>query len=317
MEVENKSIEIKTNGKTLIIRNHILDRYISYFVKRQLDENFHEKNLAMYTMGIKFENEIILNDQTTINDFDITMSSILTEENGKNYCKVTYNFSTSNLININVDLSQYAGKKITALGFTGSDETELWAYVDLSNYSLVLGAEGNLAITRVDMIKSDFELVDFDPTNEISFLTHLSPSMQIEYYVKLHSVGIGYTPNSMIEEYIIGQDVDINYDDNSYELTIFKGLKYDIHPSTSSYPLTTKYPLKESNYGESLYPDESVFPEENLYPLGGGEYMYIFFNYVTRLRIDESEYLEVTYSTSKYNNNYGNIKIKTLYEREV
>ena len=316
MEVENKSIEIKTNGKTLIIRNHILDRYISYFVKRQLDENFHEKNLAMYTMGIKFENEITLNDQTTINDFDVTMIAIASEEYGKNYCKATYSFSTSNLINVDIDLSQYAGKKITALGFTGKEETELWAYVDLSNYSLVLGADGNLTITRVDMITSDFELMNYDPSDEAHFLVHLSPSMRYAGYVRLYSVGLGYTANSIIEEYKIGEDIDVEYNDNSYELTILKSLKYDIHPSTSSYPLTIRYPLKESNYGESLYPDESIFPDENLYPLGGGEYKYIFFGYLWKFAGDESG-LETVTHTVKYNNDYGHIKIKTLYEREV
>ena len=251
MKIKNDLISIKTGKKIYDFNNLILNDYLYRFVVRQTSTQYLNKarmQLKMKYCLIKFDTpleNITEHSELHNTDFDICLMTTPSHTQSLDEKQVTITYQYNNIdyiydyargTAINIDLSQYYGRKITAIGFnswwTWNTNYPVCAVLDTSNYNIYVQESQELAITRRDIISTDADFVS--NSSLITGPAHLAPygTPQIinqpkiydndhsgwsEFYDNgygiLYSIGLSQnkpTGNTRLEnELIIGQDVSI------------------------------------------------------------------------------------------------------------
>lgn len=329
MKIKNEYIKIKTNQE-VVLHNYIYDEYLKIFSKSQIEDDEdklyvlnHKKTMS--SCYIKFENNFEDITNKTINDFDIRISSVQMEVNGSNQnVNAIYTYSTKNGIyditaKKNVDnLNNYAGKKITALGF-GNEE--ILVCVDTSNYSIYVINDEELSISRKDIISSDAICdgaeypIHLAPIFEYTTYTSASGKYKSPIYAKLYSIGLGQSIGNISEEYIIGKDIDIKEEsDTTFGFNLRKGNEQSVFPRNNLHCGSGKYPLP-LYVRKELYSRINLYSLNSLYPLASN-YKYIIYNYeMYYFDRGNAKHSLGYYTMNLYDTTKGIFKILTKMER--
>lgn len=320
MKIKNEYIKIKTN-KEIVLHNYIYDNYLKIFSTTQYNENELYKNESknLSNCFIKFDTELEDIKNASITDFDISIASSQNEIVGsKQEVNAMYTYTTRKGIRVistreaTNDLNQYAGKKVTALGF---GMNEIMACVDTSNYNVYIVKDEEFNVSRKDIITSDAICIG----NE--YPVHLAPLFKTcEYesakgvfianiYAKLYSVGLGATIGKMEEEYIIGEDINaIKESDTSFGFNLRKGNEQSVYPQNNLYTEDSLYPLPLYVQNE-IHPQNNLHCSDTLYPLASN-YKYVIYKYQLYY-IDRGSAIEELQQF--YTMNYST-KVKGLFE---
>lgn len=288
MKIKNDLISIKIGKKIYDFRNLILDEYLKVFITTQISENanipvYNKKELAY--LLLKFDTPIeSLNEKSilTNEDFDVFAFDVsANQEVSDNKIITQYNYAINNVIDFSspnypqsVDISNYNGKKITAIGFNvwglKSISTNVKAVLDTSNYNIYLQANQGFSVTRKDIITTD-ALFYSNNKSKVPGPLHLMPipnkavitpkklyntaeelsiSGADETYGVIYSIGLSSYIDRIDKEFVIGEDVQITQ--NGTELNIegienYLNNENPIYPSSNLYPSSSIYPVK-ANY---------------------------------------------------------------------
>lgn len=296
MKIKNDLISIKMGKKQYDFQNLILDEYLKTFVTEQLSpDNISKiKNMkALKYLLIKFDTPLNnINEKSILKneDFDICFvwgsTYSYKQENSESRIIVQYKYETSIFWNVwdykkmtanNIYLSDYYGKKITALGFntywTAStlQENPVKAVLDVSNYNIYLQENQEFAVTRKDIITTD-SLFYSNDRNKVKAPIHLMPTYNKavitpnvlnkvvgdttfyhngldESYGVIYSVGLSSYFNRIDKEFVIGKDIEIIQNETEIQINDINNLlsKYTEYLKNGLYPRTGLYPL-QSNY---------------------------------------------------------------------
>lgn len=343
MKIKNDLVSIKIGNKKYDFNNFILDELLNKYAKAQLDNNvinsFATDRRMQYCL-LKFDtpfkniqNDTVLHNQ----DFDIcfikgcTYSQIV----GEKQIITEYSYDTDIIWDYtkktsNIDISEYWGKKITAIGFNNywpSDngftyKFNVCAVLDTSNYNIYLQKGQDFSATRRDIITTD-ALFFSSNKNMVPGPAHLAPYgvPQIinqpniynsegnachiyndEAYGKIHSIGLSSYSDYIDKEFVIGEDIEV--EENGCEL-IIKGIE--------------NYLSNDS----SLFCDEKLYPSSNLYSIQSN-YKYIILKYKVWQMVHSGIYDNVitTVTDTGYYyyqaipiDKFGKINLKIKYER--
>lgn len=310
MNIKNEYVKI-IGSKEYTFRNYIYDNYLEYIKISQYD--VRAVMPRFYSCALKFDDPFddILNKE--VSDFDIIFTSTAYFENStKNKVEVKNNYTPNWGIIDNVfdaktwehidDLSDYYGKKITAIGFTYTDtiddyEEKIGSCLNASNYSIYF--EENMIFQRKDTITTDMI-----PTND--YPEHIIPdfgkAIKIDdewyfCYVNLYSIGFGSELGVMDEEYVIGEDINlINIDNTSFGFSLnntYSQRHKEIYPQTKLYSGNSKMPLLP-NRKYIIY-----------------KYRYYYYDYHN----DDYYFINEYYTTNLLNDTKGEFEIITRFER--
>lgn len=334
INVQNKFIKIQNGINEVIVHNYIFDKYLEYIHNSQfLDENFLENNNSKSISGcyIKLDEPITDIDNIQYTDFDLCMreKNINTIGN-KNGCTITYNFDSEYSITLaeqggyaqNIDLTEYAGRKITALAFMNLSREPL-AFVDTSEFNINIIEDQSIIIVREDQCESNMECVGID------FPYHLLPTekyykqqisetgyMATQIHARLYSVGFGTSKGKMLEEYKLDDDeVQINKADTSFSFSLKTGEKRTLYPSSRTYAGSHKYPVAYYTDRE-IHPSISNYTSSRKYPLRANV-KYIIYKYelTTYDRDNNIIHLNQFYTMNLPSLYVGLCEVKTKTER--
>ena len=337
MKIKNEYIKIKQGEKEVTLNNYIYDSYLSLFSTTQYNVNderivdlvaeLHDKQLN--TCYIKFDEPLQDITNATVQDFEVrafTKKINFTTSNNKINILYDYDFNRSTDIStptgLWIDINDYIGRKITALGFGGL--YNIHACLDVSNYDIYILEDENLTLTRMDTINSEATCVGYD------FPVHLSPIGDYDNAVfnpvvqgyetkwaKIYSVGFAKTLGTFEEEYVIDEDIDLRVEsDTSFGFNLKKGDMQTIFPRNDLYASNNVFPLPLYIQTE-LYPRTSLYCDNDLYP-SDSNYKYIVFKYRLYLIHWEGEDETTGYIRIKYLDEYYSMYIpnttKGLFE---
>lgn len=335
MKIKNEYIKIKQGEKEITLNNYIYDEYLSLFSTTQYnvsDERIvdlvgEQNDKTLDLCYIKFDEPLEDITNATEEDFEVragTKRRNLTTSENKINILYDYDFnratdlSTGRWININ----DFIGRKITALGFAGLDS--IYACLDVSNYDIYVLEDENLTLTRQDTISSEATCVGYN------FPVHLSPVGDYDNaiynpiahgyenkYAQIYSVGFAKTLGTFEEEYVIGQDIDLRVEsDTSFGFNLKKGENATIFPRNDLYAGNDVFPLPLYIQTE-LYPRTTLYCDNDLYP-SDSNYKYIVFKYRLYTIHWEGEDETTGYIRIKYLDEYYNMYIpnttKGLFE---
>lgn len=333
MIVKNEYVKIKANKKEYTLKNYIYDRYLKLFSDRQ-KETYREIAVTedVYTdftsCYIKFDEPLSDYKNAKSEDFDLRVNrknvNIAGNEKG---VEIIYNYSY--LSGTSKDLSEYEGKKITAIGFASTIHyssityNTIYACVDTSYYSIYLDNSIGIEISRKDKIYSNAVCDGYE------YPLHLAPVLarQSEPNDKykgatgkiraiLYSVGFGSLRGEMQQEFIIGKDAEINtINDTTYGIVMKNPVEIPKYPKKNTFPSGSRYPVAPK-YSMSIYPKEKgLYPSQKRYPTKAG-YNYIIFKYRLYYNILNSiEYLDEYYTMSYFYNPKGVFTTTNTIER--
>ena len=183
--------KIKANGKEYTFHNLILDTYLDLFAKGNVEINDNAGYKAMQYCFIKLDNELQFNETSKISnhDFDFFMPDAMNLRNkitngdilfSKNQVITNYNYLSNNCFKYqnntteNVDLDEFANRKITAIAFSESiEEQDVFSILDVSELNITIALDMDLNIKRRDTIENDMIFYSSNP--QITFPVHLSP----------------------------------------------------------------------------------------------------------------------------------------------
>lgn len=285
MKIKNELVSIKIGKKQYDFNNLILDEYLKRLVRSQLDEK-DSNLLSVETKArcclIKFDEEfknLSPKSELQNTDFDIGLlgSTIANQDISEQKISTEYLYSSDYIWDYNkktgnVKISDYYGKKITAIGFNswwGRGTVLVMAVLDVSNYNIYLQENQELSVTRKDIITTDALFYSNDKT-KVPGPVHLAPYgvPQIIYqpniyenenswksfndtgYGILYSIGLSSYSDYIDREFVIGKDVQIKNNGTELEIQgIENYLSNDdlIFPHNNIYPNSALYPIK-SNY---------------------------------------------------------------------
>jgi hypothetical protein len=327
MIVKNEYVKIKTDDKEVILHNYIYDNYLEFITKAQYDKDIQD--LSFRYCYIKFDTPFEDINNKTRYDFDImvplTNKNLTTSETTieANY---TYTPNKAGIYKASGgrvdDISEYYGKKITAIGFSISLDAEyiICACVDTSNYSNYFVE--NISFQRKDVFSSDASVINGSPLNLAPFSEKyiIKPTDQgnryYDCYPVLYSIGLGTRRGKIQEEYIIGQDVDIIVEsDTSFGFNLRKGLESNKYPSQNLYAGSNLYPLP-LKVNKELHPHRRLYTGSGIVPLLS-DYKYIMYKY--RYYYQEHpydyKYIDEYFITNLPNETKGLFEIVTKIER--
>lgn len=309
MRIENKFIKINNGKKNYILKNHIQDWYISYYALRQYKVEGTYADLRLNTLLIKFDEPLV--SPAYGEGYDVRLNGTINQEYSSNYAKTDYYYRTSDLNNIDVDLSSWYGHKIYTLGFGlwGSGTgISIGAYLDVSDYDIYLTNDGFLDVIREDLMSSDAICYGIP--------YHLAPLLSDKTGM-IYSVGFGTISDVMQEEYIVGEDIEIEPVTNGFQFTLGGTTDFTQYPQSDLYPLADIFPLPYIIQTPELDPLTDLYPSADLYPRLTN-YKYVIYKYRVCNYISPTydveptdEYYLVSYPFSKK----GVITINTIYER--
>lgn len=342
MKIKNDLISIKIGKKHYDFHNLILDEYLKVFATTQVDveENNKTKNRKNLTyLLLKFDIPIEnLNEKSVLvnEDFDVfTFDSSTIQQVSDEKISVQYNYKIKDVIDFsspnypeNINISNYNGRKITAIGFNsfGTKSTSIYtnvkAVLDTSNYNIYLQENQEFAITRKDIITTD-ALFYTSNKNKVPGPLHLMPitnkavitpkklyntagnlmiSGSDESYGIIYSVGLSSFTDRIDKEFVIGEDIKITQ--NGAELEI-EGIE--------------NYLSNE----KLLYPNSNLYPSSNLY-LTKANYKYIIIKYKVWQNILSGTYENPVrtmtdtgyfYYQAVPINKFGKLNLEIKYER--
>ena len=241
MKIKNEKILIKCGKKRIELRNLILDAYLNQFANAQISignaVSTDFQKCLNYCL-LKFEEPLNFDKTSKIpnENFDVALigDELIRQEGNEKKVIIQYDY-VFNANSFFYDykkkyggqyMSEYYGKKITAIGFnswwtptTKEKFIPVCAIVDVSNYNLYLQEGQEFSITRKDIIATDIEF--YSPTDKIKYPVHLAPNnienlylpelKAYEYwdpvaYPVLYSIGFGNDKINIMEEHIIEND---------------------------------------------------------------------------------------------------------------
>lgn len=341
MKIKNEYIKIKTSSREFNLKNLIFDDYLKYFFQRQYDSeklSYYNSMIQMSYCFIKFDEPLkniipsnrdergncIITEESF--DISITVSNIIRTGND-NSTSTIYDYTSRRgiydySINASVDdINQYAGRKITAIGFGYLNN--IFACVDTSNYSVYMVQDEELNISRKDVFSSDAICKGSD------YPVHLATAGDLCYYesgkgkqaaykyAMLYSVGFGKTIGKMDEEYVINEDIQIiKENDYAFGFDMETGTEEGIYPSHVLYCDDELYPLPFYVKAE-VYPRENFYLDDMMYP-SDSNYKYVIYKY--RLcywpyAADSPIYLDEYYTMNLENSTRGLFEMITKIER--
>jgi hypothetical protein len=337
MILSNKFINITTNTKNIKSHNYIFDRYLKYVNLSQFASpdglTFSRMNRRKipYTCYIKFDTPIADWENAVYTDFDACIQNQSHNVTGKNnMCNATFIYNSSDsFLNINnepIDINDYVGRKITALGFANYMyegqvfSPEILAYIDVSEYNITITENEVIVITRSDDFTTNMDCVGIDYPRHLAPYSEVHEDSDASYtpvYARLYSIGFGSTKGYMREEYKLDDDeITINVTDTDFEFWLKTGEKYTIYPSQNSYPSSNKYPMKEYQFIEK-YPSVNSYPSTSKYPMRANV-KYIIFKYMLCYYDSyEEELVDInqTYTMNLYSPLIAYFKVRSKIER--
>lgn len=342
MKIKNDLISIKIGKKQYDFNNLILDTYLKTFISSQLSiENTNQtrNRKDLVCLLIKFETPFEnLNEKSILvnEDFDVYAFGkiISTQEISEGKIIAQYQYETDKVLAYSSanfseqkDISEYYGKKITALGFNsfGSKSTTIYtdvkAVLDTSNYNIYLQEKQDFVVTRRDIITTD-TLFYSNNKSKVSGPVHLMP-MNNKAVIKpnwlynesgmgiggsdtsygiIYSIGLSSYIDRIDKEFVIGQEVQITQ--NGTELEI-EGIENYL------------------NNENPLYPNSNLYPSSSLYPIKSN-YKYIIIKYKVWQNILSGTYenpVNTMTDTGYFYyqaipiDKFGNLNLKIKYER--
>lgn len=191
MKIKNELVSIKMGKKQYDFNNLILDEYLKRLARSQLDEK--NKNLitvdtsARYCL-IKFDKafeELSPESEIQNSDFDICLvgSTIANQDISERNIATEYLYASdfiwdySKQSATDAKISNYYGKKITAIGFNSwwaRGTALVMAVLDVSNYNIYLQENQELSVTRKDIITTDALFYSNDKA-KVPGPVHLAP----------------------------------------------------------------------------------------------------------------------------------------------
>ena len=217
MKVKNLEVSIKVGNKQHKFTNLILNKYLDLFADSFLE--FKDKNLDFCCVNLTNEKTLVTAESTempfdTILEFNSAeRSELLTENTVIN----KYNYE-SPLAGYN-SLSSYIGQYIKQIGFGIYDyeakKFELYAYLDVSKYNIVVQEGQPIVISRMDKVSTDMNF--WSNANAVKCPYHLTTKglLEVNGYEydtvipRLYSIGFGSLPYKFTDEYLV-EDLDIS-----------------------------------------------------------------------------------------------------------
>ena len=287
MKIRNDLVSIKIGDKQYDFNNLILDEYLRAFAESQLSTekaNQINNSKELTCLLIKFDTPLQnLNEKSVLvnENFDVCAFSKITTEQEASNNKITtqYKYEIDKVLSYTssnfaqpIDISEYYGKKITALGFnvfrskSTSIYTNVKAVLDTSNYNIYLQENQNFTITRKDIITADALFYSND-VNKVPAPLHLMPvnnkaviEPNIIYnsdktlwitgsdvsFSTIHSIGLSSFIDKIDKEFIIGQDVEIVENGTKLAINNIENLlsKYKTYLTSDLYLNSNLYPSK-------------------------------------------------------------------------
>ena len=236
MKVKNKEIGIKIGKKELKFTNMILDTYLDLFADSFI--SFESKDLTYCLVNFTHINNI--NETSKEMEYDL----VLEADFNKNIeilspTSITNKYFYKNPI-AGQDWNNYKGYRIQNIGFARLNSQgngySLYAYLDVSNYNIIVQDEQPIIISRIDQITSDMDL--WVNNSEIKAPYHLTMRGMLnlkgyEYESitpKLYSVGFGVLPYTLNKEYL-ASSLDI-IKDGAGKIKINDTLEAQYNPNT-------------------------------------------------------------------------------------
>lgn len=256
MKIENKEIGIKIGNKQLKFTNMILNSYLNLFADSFID--FKNKDLP-YCL-VNFNNTNNITEDSTEMDYDLILEA--------DFNKNIEVLSPISIINkyyyrnpqVMQEWNSYIGKPIISIGFANYNYTLnkyiIYAYLDVSNYNIIVQENQPIIISRIDKITSDMNL--WANSSKIKAPYHLSMRGMLNYegmeyfrtIPKLYSVGFGVLPYTLNKEYLV-EDLTIQRE-NTGIVKIQDVLE-------AQYRANTKYFNKDIYFNNDWYFQEPTY----------------------------------------------------------
>ena len=346
MILSNKFIKIQTNKQNVTSHNYIFDRYLEFVNKSQFKtsnntdlDKYNQKKIAKYCL-VKFDEPITDYTTITYEDFDAMIyrqSYNVTGKDNQVNCTYIYNsadyFSSVYDPNTHLDINDYVGHKVTALAFSNGwydyDEIQeqstynpdILAYIDVSEYNIVIAQDEKMIITRSDDFTSNMQCDGIDFPKHLApyyMYSHAEDTDESPIYARLYSIGFGASRGIMQEEYTLDDnEIVIDKTDTDFSFWIKTGEKRTIYPSLSLQPRNNRYPMKDYQYIEQ-YPSTTFLPSNSRYPMKSNvkyiifKYKLCYYNYNEELVDMEDEY-----TMSYYSPIIAYFKVKNKIERRT
>lgn len=209
MKIENKEIGIKIGNKELKFTNMILNSYLNLFADSFI--NFKNKDLPYCLLSFNTLNNIT--EYSTEMSYDLILEA--------DFNKNIEVLSPTSIINkyyyrnpqVGQEWESFAGQQILNIGFANYDyassKYEIYAFLDVSNYNIIVQSGQPIIISRIDKITSDMNL--WGNSYKIKAPYHLSMRGMLNYegmeyfrtIPKLYSVGFGVLPYTLNKEYLV------------------------------------------------------------------------------------------------------------------
>ena len=340
MRIRNKHITINNNGKQIKLHNTILNTYLYWIISNQtnIDEDCRA-SLSMSYVYIKFDTPLTF-DKTSVlqeSDFDIKIAyynsntQISPTQIVLNYFykmdNSQYTIYDLNEMGYSSSMEDYLNKKITAIGFGGTQygNNLIYACVDTSNYNIYVESMDTVfSIARCDVITTD--AIFYCSSKLVNGPVHLCNGQDVyvdnfpesQYIGMIESIGLGLTIQKMDQEISLKPYTNhISYETNKMLISDEFTIEYyseGLFPETDLYPSEDLYPARVIN--APLFPSEDIFPGVDLYMIEA-PYQYIQLKYkiysqdnITGVITDTGNY----YLLSKPINGKEKIKMNIEYE---
>lgn len=335
MKISNEFVKIRQDDKEMTLKNLILNSYLKLFSKTQYESiedglisDNRKKSLDICFVKLDTTLDNINPDSVfDIDDFDFYINAVnknLDYSSQGSSITYTYGIRESDGIydiknGVYVDdLSDFIGKKITALGF-GNVNDNIFAVIDTSNYSITIEDRRSLNIMRKDNFTSN-AICDNNPY-------HLNPMGRGRMlynnglraaivYAKLYSVGLGRTLGELEQEFVVGEDVEVNIiDDYSFSFNFKKGDVENLHPGNNEHPNSSKFPIAEF-VARYQFPRSTFYAHSSKYPMRT-DYRYVIYKYrlYYTTQGDSMVELDEYYTMNYITDNRGLITVNLKIER--
>lgn len=352
MKIKNESVTIKIGNKQRTFQNLILNDYIDLYADSFL--SFKDKFLAYCFIKLDTMQEI--DEEATEMEYDIVLENYLRDfEEIFTENTIINKYNYKNIVQNKI--GDLKGHKITGLGFglwdTETDNYKLFAFLDVSNYNIVIQDNQDVSVSRIDKVTSDLKFYCDD--NSIKYPLHLTTKGKVEtkandydtVFPKLYSIGLGTLYNQIEKEILIE---DLDFKKESLGVLKITGAKdYASYPSHNTFPSPNLYPgrmnidleplriegkedinkanlefflegaFTDKDLSEGLYPSLSLYPNKDLYPEKAVTKWVIYKFKLYRQRYEgETEIIEPLnqfYMQSQFTNLTGNLKLRIKYEK--
>lgn len=306
MKIENKEISIKVGNKVKTFTNMILNNYLNLFAKSFTE--FQEKDLPYCLINFTKDNSTINEDSTQM-QYDLVLETQLNETKEIITEKTIINKYYYNTVAYGYSWDEFIGRSIKNIGFgtynANTLEYTIYAYLDVSDYNIIVQENQPIYISRVDKITSDMEF--WSNNQQIKTPLHLSRVGLLDVegndflriQPKLYSIGFGVLPYAINKEYLV-EDLDISTTNNIVQINNVLENRYksdtryfatDLLMGTDLKMQQPQYPLIIYKY--KMYKEKYIDPSEP--PVWEDTGMY----YV--------QYRKLT--------KYGKLKLSVRYER--